>query len=457
MHSVSTYTDRGSLAVSASQRAAPGRRAVRALRRHPVLYAVVALMVVAFVFGAATGFDLLVKLNYVLGLVVIISYVWSKLGAAQISATVTRERGPFSVGDRIHEEITVYNSGRAPKAWVEVEDKTDIPGLSIRNVTSLGMMVSFAKTQASGVLAQRGEFTIGPLVVRASDPFALFPREIEFAGAEKVLVYPRVVPVPDFAAPAVHQVGDNSRQLRANVLSTDVSTVRDYAAGDAVSRIHWPSTARAGHLMVKQFDRGAASHVWVVFDQHAKSQAGVAPESVDEYAATIAASVIDRYARNLLPVGYAAHGSRSLVALPDRSLHHREAIMRHIAASRPAGDTPLLDILAELEREFSQSSSLVLISGATDGEWTRAVGGLQRRGVRVTAVMLDSASFGGQSNEEAISSLVGGGVTTYRVRKGDSIADALAAPVGGSVRTLRPDLAARSARTARAGVAAAAP
>jgi uncharacterized protein (DUF58 family) len=287
------------------------------------------------------------------------------------------------------------------------------------------------------------------LIVRAGDPFSLFPREVEFKGADKVLVYPRIVNVPDFASPAIHQVGDSSRQLRANVLSTDVSTVREYSAGDAVSRIHWPSTARIGTLMVKQFDRGAASHVWVIFDQHSKSQAGESPESTDEYGATVAASVVDRYSKKLLPVGYAAHGSSSLVALPDRSLHHREAIMRHIAASRPGGDTQLLDILAELEREFSLSSSLIVISAAGDGEWTGALGGLQRRGVRVTVVTLDRASFGGPSNEEAVASLLVSGVTTFRIRRGDSIADALAAPVGGHTRMSKPDLISRIAARAK--------
>ena len=404
-------------------------------------------MVLAFLSGMATGFDLMVKLNYVLAAVLLISYFWSKFGTSRLSASVNRQKGPFNVGDSVSEEITLRNNGRAPKAWVEVEDKTDIPGMSIRRVTSLGMMVAFTRFQASGTLTRRGEFTLGPLVVRSGDPFGLFPRELEFQGTDKVLVYPRIVHVPNFAAPAVHQVGDSSRQSRANVLSTDVSTVRDYVAGDSVSRIHWPSTAKTGHLMVKQFDRGSASHIWVVFDQHIRSQAGESPESTDEYGATIAASVVDRYARSALPVGYASHGSRALVALPDRSVHHREAIMRHIAASKPVGETTVLEILAELEREFSLSSSLVVITAAPNGEWTSAVSGLERRGVRTTAVVIDSASFGGVPNEESVQALMAGGVTTYRVRRGDQIAAALASPIGGHGRAARAGMVSPRAMT----------
>ena len=185
--------------------------------------------------------------------------------------------------------------------------------MAIRQIGSLGLAVPFSRVEASGTLMQRGEYEIGPLVVRASDPLNLFPQEVEFEGVDKVLVYPRVVRVPDFASPAIYLTGDGSRRQRANIISTDVSSVREYTAGDSVSRIHWLSTARVNQLMVKQFDRGSASHVWVLFDQHRDSQAGESPETTDEYGATVAASVVDRYGRSMLPIGYSAHGSEALV------------------------------------------------------------------------------------------------------------------------------------------------
>jgi uncharacterized protein (DUF58 family) len=182
--------------------------------------------------------------------------------------------------------------------------------------------------------------------------------------------------------------------------------------------------------MVKQFDRGSQSHIWVVFDQQKGTTAGEGAESTDEYGATITASVVDRYSRSFLPVGYAAHGSTALVSTPDRSMAQREQIMRHIAASRPEGNTPLLNLLAELEREFSQSSSLVVVTSAGRGDWIEGLLGLYRRGVRVSVVMLDRASFGGESNERAIMDIASLGVRTFRIRKGDYLPSALASPVG---------------------------
>lgn len=407
-----------------------GARITRSLRRRRVLYVILALMFLLLLSSMATGFDLAVKLNYILLLLIVVSWLWSRAGASQLDASVKRPPGPFSVGDVISERITIYNRGRTPKAWVEVEDKTSVPDIHFKHVAPLGFMVPFNVAESDAVLTKRGEFTLGPLVVRVADPFGLFPREIEFEGAEKVLVYPRVVPIPDFAAPNPHLVGEHSRRHRANMVSTDVSSVREYAAGDSIGRIHWLTTARTGKLMVKQFDQGSSSHLWLVFDQFKEAQAGEGAESTDEYGATLAASIIERYTRGFLPVGYSAHGSEMLVAAPDQSAAHRENVMRHIAASQPLGNTPLMQVLGGMEREFSQATSLVIITAAGEGEWIGALTGLQRRGIKVSVVVMDSASFGGEDNSDAIEKLVSAGLRTFRVRQGDSLAGALSSPVG---------------------------
>jgi uncharacterized protein (DUF58 family) len=351
-------------------------------------------MVLEFLTGMATGFDLSVRLYYALGFLLITGWLWAKSSSEQMSAEVERPKGPYTVGDSISETVTLRNAGGTPKSWVEVEDRTDLPGVQFKQVASLGLMVAFDRLKMSGRVTRRGEYTVGPLVARTSDPFSMFPQEVTFGGQETVLVYPKIVSIPDFASPSIHLVGDNSRRQRARVVSTDVASVREYEPGDALGRIHWLSTARTGELMVKQFDQGSSSDMWVLFDQHIDSVASVDDDSTDETGATVAASVIDKYTKGFLPVGYAAHGSQSLVAAPDRSTHQREQIMRHIAASKPVGEVTILETLSELERELGQNTSLVVITAADDGPWIDALGGLTRRGVRVSAVLINKASPG---------------------------------------------------------------
>lgn len=397
-------------------------------QRRP-LVVVLTLMLILLVSGLATGFDLAVRLNYVLGFVVLVAYIWAKWGTGRLAAQVERPKGDLSVGDELRETITIRNTGGPPRAWLEVEDVTDIPGVSLGRVVSMPGIVTFRRVEARVRLTRRGEYTLGPLVIRSADPFGIFPQEKRLADARTLKVYPQIVEVPDYVAPSAELSGEHARRRRSPTLSPEVSSVREYQPGDAISRIHWPSTARTSQLMVKLFDRGRAGEVWIVFDQNHRYQAGDGGESIDEYGATIAASTAHRYLAIQIPVGYVAHGGRSLIMTPERGSGQRQAIFDHLASSKPTGARALFDSIADVERDLDRSSSVVVITAAPDGEWVDALNNLQRRGIRTNAVMLDPESFGGSwSIEGARKRLLGSGSRVFTVRRGGSIPGALSEP-----------------------------
>ena len=406
------------------------KRVVRRLKRHPVLYGILGVITLEFLTGLGTGFDLSVRLYYALGILLAVGWFWARSSSNNLTAKIERSKGPHTVGGKISEVVTLRNGGGTPKAWVEVDDRTDLPGIKFKHVASLGLTVSFDRVEMSQTATRRGEYKIGPLVVRTSDPFGMFPQEVVFGAEETILVNPKIINIPDFATTAIQHLGETSRRQRTRVLSTDVASVREYESGDDLSKIHWLSTARTGQMMVKQFDQGSSGDMWVLFDQHANSVVNHDIDSTDEIGATIAASVVDRYTRTFLPVGYISHGSQSLVALPDRSSHHRDQIIRHIATSKPTGDITILEALSDIEREFGQNTSLVVITAANDGPWVEALAGLSKRGIRISTVLINRHSYGGDSNESALSHLAASGISAYPLRMGQSIPDALKTPFG---------------------------
>ena len=406
------------------------KRVVRRLKRHPVLYGILGVITLEFLTGLGTGFDLSVRLYYALGILLVVGWFWARSSSKNLTSEIERSKGPPTVGGKISQVVTMRNGGGTPKAWVEVEDRTDLPGIKFKHVASLGLTVSFDRVEMSQTATRRGEYKIGPLVVRTSDPFGMFPQEVVFGSEETILVNPKIIDIPDFATTSIQHLGETSRRQRTRVLSTDVASVREYESGDDLSKIHWLSTARTGQMMVKQFDQGSSGDMWVLFDQHSNSAVNNDIDSTDEIAATVAASVIDRYTRTFLPVGYISHGSQSLVALPDRSSHHRDQIIRHIATSKPTGDITILEALSDIEREFGQNTSLVVITAANDGPWVEALAGLSKRGIRVSTVLINRHSYGGDSNESALSHLAASGVSAYPLRMGQSIPDALKTPFG---------------------------
>ena len=401
----------------------------RRLPGSPRLYILGTLILVLFASGMATGFDLAVRMNYALILLVVISWVWSRWGSDTISAKVSRPVKEVSVGDRITESFVLNNRVGLPNTWVEVEDKTDIPGLKIAEVVSLPNLISFRKFDVNFTVQQRGEFTLGPLVIKSADPFGLFPHEVEQADQQSLVVFPRVSEIPDYAAPSALVTGDTARRRHSYVLSPEVSSVRDYDSGDGISRIHWRSTARTGKLMVKTFDQGRSNEMWVIMDQQASQALGEGANSTDELAANIVASTVNKYLSLQLPVGFSGVGSRSLLTRPDRSGAQRLNIIRHIARSRPEGTQPVFSLIAEIERDVSRGSSLVVVTASPDGDWVDALGALQKRGVYTVAVVMDRQSWDPEVvSESPRARLIAHGVKTYMVRQDMSAASALSEP-----------------------------
>jgi len=393
------------------------------------LYLLGTLIIVLFASGMATGFDLAFRMNYALLILIGISWVWSRWGFERISARVSRPVKEVSVGDRITESIVLTNRGGLPKSWVEVEDKTDIPGVKIAEVVSLPSLISFREFSIDFTVQQRGEFSLGPLVIKSADPFGLFPHEAEQADRQNLMVFPRVTEIPDFAVPSALVTGDTARRRHSYVLSPEVASVRDYDSGDSISRIHWRSTARTGKLMVKTFDQGRSNEMWVILDQQAGLSIGEGANSTDEIAATITASTIDKYLSLQLPVGFSGVGSRSLLTRPDRGGGQRLEIIRHIARSRPEGTRPVFSLIAEIERDIGRGSSLVVVTASPDGDWVDALGALQKRGVYTVAVVMDRQTWDPDDiSESPRARLIAHGVKTYVVRQGMSAAAALSEP-----------------------------
>ncbi len=60
--------------------------------------------------------------------------------------------------------------------------------------------------------------------------------------------------------------GGEARHRRTYQLTSNVAGVRDYVHGDSLNRIHWPSSARAGRLIAKEFELDPTADIWLYLD-----------------------------------------------------------------------------------------------------------------------------------------------------------------------------------------------
>ncbi len=388
-------------------------------------YLVLALLGVTLFTGMSTGFSLFYRLVYILGLTLIISFVWNWLSVQSLDVRIERRTRRARVGDAVEERITVRNLSVLPKPVLEVEDMTDMPGYSSGMAVSLASK-SFRSWRTSAPARKRGVYTLGPVRVSATDAFGLFRREKFFGGTDTLVVYPRTYDLPGFAIPSAYLSGDSSAKKRSHELTPHASSVREYAFGDSLSRVHWTSTARLGRLMSKEFDLGLSSEVWVVVDLHRDLQAGELEESTDEYAVAIAASLARKYLENELPVGLIAYGDRRYFLPAEPGAGQLDRVLEQLAMSKAEGRAPLEEVLSKEEALWSYHSTLVVVTPSHRREWVVALSELAKRRVRIAAVLVDGASFGGIFNTLGlVSELYLAGVPAYVVRKGDNISLAL--------------------------------
>ncbi len=239
------------------------------IRRLQALVAAVVLLVAAF----ATGLPFLFYLLYLGILVVGGSYVLTRLGLTDLEAGYAVNQLHGRVGDTLRLTYTLRNAGRLPKVWLEVHNPTNLPGGLAGRALSLGPRGErswVAKTP----LTRRGHFRIEPLQIRTGDPFGLFEASAAVGQGLSLIVYPRVERLPLWRLPAASIEGSHAAPERTLQTTPLATSVRPYAPGDSMNRIHWKSTARHGEIQVKEFDLEQTSDAWIFLDLERRVQRG---------------------------------------------------------------------------------------------------------------------------------------------------------------------------------------
>ncbi len=410
---------------------------------------IVLLLLALVLAGAlATGRRLFYNLTYLLTALIVVSYLWSRanIGRLQIIRQTSSQRS--QVGQVAEERFLVRNRSFLPKLWVEVRDQSELPGHHASWVVNA---LGGNRTRGWSVRTtcrQRGRFRLGPITLISSDPFGLFEHRKHLPATSSIVVYPYTVDLPHFTLPTGDMPGGGAMRRRTHYITTNVSGVRDYFPGDSFNRIHWPSTARTGRLIVKEFELDPTADVWLFLDMQGAVQAEsmwereiteVAalrrtrpplPPSTEEYTASIAASLVQHFLSGSRAVGLIAYGQRREAVVPDRGERQLTKLMESLAVIRGVGTIPMAEIIAAEGKGLGRNTSVVIITPSDDVKWVERLRDLRRRGILGIAIVLDANSFGREVNTEAVLAVLQqSGIRAYRVREGDPLAAALS-PVG---------------------------
>ena len=385
------------------------------------------LWIALFVVAASTELELLSYLAYLLLFVGIAMWIQARLTLNGLRVTRTLSQTYAHLGDTFELVYELRNESSFGKLWLEISEESNWPEPLPGRVLSIG---GGGKTRKWKVLAKairRGRYKVGPIVLRSGDPFGLFPREARVATESLLLVYPRVAPLPHWRLPGSVLEGGILTGQRSLQSTSMVMGIREYRPGDAMNRIHWPSSMRHRTLHVKEFELDKTADLWIYLDLERHWHRGDGEDSTEERAVTVAASIARKALDEHRNVGLITSGVRAEVFQPDRGTKQFGRLMQYLAEVRVGGARTLAETLVETLPRLRRGSACIVVTPSLDRAWVRPASTLREAAVATQAVIVAAPTqTDGRDRarrDQIFGELAIAGVTATYLAAGASISD----------------------------------
>jgi uncharacterized protein (DUF58 family) len=273
----------------------------------------------------------------------------------------------------------------------------------------------------------RGRHRFAPVRLSIADPFGLAEADLAVEEEQALVVYPRLTELErlffDGGAGADH----GRRLLLRRPVGFELHSVRDYQQGESLRRVHWPSTARRGSLMVKELEDSPRDEVAVLLDGDPAGAVGSAPDSSFDVAVRVAGSIlraqVRRGRRCVLVLNTAGRGMQSVSSEGPEW----QRALELLAAAEPDARGPAAGLLRSADGPAARSLELVVVTSRVEPSLVDRL--LERALTRrpVALVHVEPESFLGRPRrpEPALLRLQAAGVPIAVVRQGEDIARAL--------------------------------
>ena len=379
----------------------------------------------------ALGSQVLYPVAIGLVLAVLAAALWVRYLQRPMTLRRTLGRGDRLAGDDVLVRLELDAEGPVPSGMLVVRER----------VARLGqwetpLVRRHGRLRGRYLLRQvpRGRYPIEESEVVIEDPFGLERVTVELPAAASILVYPRLVDVDRLFSESGARTPEGRRLLLRRPTGFDLHSVRDYQQGESLRRVHWPSTARRGHLMVKELEDSPRDEAAVLLDADASAVVGTAPDSSFELAVRAAGSIVKSHAARARRAALIVNGARPLYQRVHSFDGDWHRALETLAAVEPDGHSPVANMLADEAGPAARALELTVVTSALS---PRLVDRLAHRALgnhAASLVYVEAASFAGaeagavQTADAAqILRLQRAGVPVLILRRGDDLAACLTA------------------------------
>jgi len=389
------------------------RRGRIVLALGPVLY------VVAWAAGSRALYPVAVGLVLVAGL----AWAWVNLLAAPMSLGRTVAGGTRVEGENVEVALELVPEGRlAPSSLVVVE--------RISRIGTVEASLRRAGRRLRGRYAlrrlPRGRYAHEASEAIVEDPFGLARAIVPLPARGSILVYPRLAELRRLFTETGLDLRDGRRLLLRRPSGFDLHSVRDYQQGESLRRVHWRSTARRGHLMVKELEDEPRDEVAVLLDAAAEAVVGRPPDSSFDLQVRAAGSLlrahVERGRRSVLVIGGLQRDERRV----NTSDADWTNALELLASVEPGPGVPPGELVAPNGAgAAARALELILVTARLTPDLVDRLAHRTSGGGSAALVYVDAASFGaaspGAAREPGLLRLQQLGVPVAVLRRGDDL------------------------------------
>lgn len=374
------------------------------------------------IYGQAwvTGSVILIGIGMILGqptvtaigtitlLTIALSWLWNRSVLDRLIFERRTDADRCFAGESLHLTLRMTNKKLLPMPWVRVEDEvsarvrvrdweayqSESPSVQIVSFFTALRWYERITWHLTVYCPSRGYHRIGPVTVRAGDPFGFFVSRQELPGEEYLTVYPRLVPLDDLGLPPRHLLGDTNVRRTLITDPTRIIGTRAYRPEDPFRAIHWKASARAGDWQTKLFEPTADLQIAIFLnlDTVTRYYEGVDQEHLERaisVAASIAAwAVEEKYAVGIFANGLIAQTDQTLRVPPGRRPDQYARILEGLARLTPFTYINITGTLEEETPRFPWGSTVLIVTMTMTDPLRNAIARLVRRGLRVVVVAL---------------------------------------------------------------------
>ena len=335
----------------------------------------IGVAIVLFLTAWNRGIALLYAMDALIIATLLVGWVMPKLNIRNLDVDISLPE-TANEGDDIPIQVIAKKSGFFKRYMIELwGDFPFAPAYALaENQSGMKLLSSIGEDSQHTMQVPcdlRGHYTLDSFKLMTGFPLGLSTAEREVAldkekASSSILIYPTPLEIKhlEIANDPSHSAMqmDNNPKVGGH---DDYIGVREYRHGDNPRHIHWPTTAKRGKHIVREFQQNSTTHLSIVLDLNQHSNVGTGKHSTLEYAIKITASLIkyaidNQYSFTVFgmgkdPVEISVNSrSQSAEALQntlealawikaDGEMDYHSVVQQHISQARRGGTIVLFD------------------------------------------------------------------------------------------------------------------